>query len=130
MRWYNILWLHILSVFCDASFPCYCCLCADLACAYFSCMLCIICIFFGNLFVFFLVARYLNVFHIFVSKFLIAFSLSIIRMLINCFGSFLLHSQILCLRYLFFPACVCVCVCFYLHFKFLCTEGLMMVQED
>lgn len=48
-----------------------------------------------------LVARYLNVFCILMSKCLIAFSVSIISVLINCFWHFKLHSQILSLMYLF-----------------------------
>jgi len=42
-------------------------------------------VFSSVIYLIFLVARYLNVFCIFVSKFLIAFSVSIISMLINCF---------------------------------------------
>jgi len=36
----------------------------------------------------FLIVRYLNVFYIVISKCLIAFSVSIINVLINCFGFF------------------------------------------
>ena len=46
------------------------------------------CVFVSIICLIFLVARYLNVFRIFVSKYLIAFSLFVIHVLMNCFGSF------------------------------------------
>jgi hypothetical protein len=43
----------------------------------------------------FFVARYLNVFCIVMSRCRIAFSVSIVSVLMNCVGFFLLHIQIL-----------------------------------
>jgi hypothetical protein len=59
----------------------------------------------------FLVARYLNVFYIFVSKFRIAFSISVISVLINCFG-----SLSIALSNLVFKVFICS------HLSFICVK--------
>ena len=56
---------------------------------FYWCLLCsMLQVFVSAICLIFLIVRYLNVFYIVISKCLIAFSVSIINVLINCFGFF------------------------------------------